>query len=253
MGADGMSERQHVSDAAWEALSYKFGLQKRDVANDHYRNGGVVVITVAEHDELLADRDTYRDALGLRAEEFDALRAEVERLRGERAKDQKFIKAFGYLTTLHPTMEIDMDDAIGMASKVVEYVRQRLRKGVMPDDSVRPAGLDAVAGAASAKTRTEMDAVGVDGGKATVAREYLDYSGGGRVSVPVGSIISSPKVQQQVKVVERLRKGRDDGADRKRERLENPGVDIARGGVSARGVGLLVGADFQLDHRLGTK
>ena len=105
-------ERQHVSDAAYVAYTrtWHTTVAQADMETT-CRLDGTVLLTIAEHDELLA------------------LRAEVERLRNERAKDGKFIEAFGYVTTLHPTMEIDIADPMGMARKIVDFVNERLRKG----------------------------------------------------------------------------------------------------------------------------
>ena len=71
------------------------------------------------------------------ADEIERLRKENEELKHPRcdgdhaAEIDRLLQAIGMLTTLHPTMEIDILDPIGMAEQVVAHVTaeiERLRR-----------------------------------------------------------------------------------------------------------------------------
>lgn len=65
---------------------------------------------------------------GYSASYGDVLRA-VEREVTLREQAEQLGQAVGLLTTLHPTMEMDTADPVGMAQRVVQYVNEQLRKG----------------------------------------------------------------------------------------------------------------------------
>ena len=74
-----------------------------------------------KQDVILSERNHAYDQLGWSREcsiyEFmpkDKTQKELEEI----------TQAFGLLTTLHPTMEIDTSDYMGMAKKIVEYVQE---------------------------------------------------------------------------------------------------------------------------------
>ena len=65
-------------------------------------------------EEVRRERDGCRAALHEAA-------AEIERLRGEATQLRQ---AVGVLTTLHPTMEIDVNNPVQMALEIVSYVTE---------------------------------------------------------------------------------------------------------------------------------
>lgn len=88
------AQRQHMSDAAWESMAITFDYEgdniRRDYVEGDYARAGIVLLTVAEHDELLQRSRDRREQDCVVADlcaqvreaeaERDALRAEVERL-----------------------------------------------------------------------------------------------------------------------------------------------------------------------------
>lgn len=133
MSHPGAQGRQHVSDAAWEAWQKAGNAHQRwrDTCELLHKAAGTVQLTVAEHDALLAnDRLVleWGDKYAELSAERDALRAEVERSGKEYKQAAKFIEAMGLVSTIHPTMQIDVLDPMGMARQIVDYV-ERLRKG----------------------------------------------------------------------------------------------------------------------------
>ncbi|HRR41756.1 MAG TPA: hypothetical protein P5244_11040, partial [Syntrophales bacterium] len=54
-----------------------------------------------------------------RAESYDELRAEIDRLKAE---NEKYHQAIGLATTALPSMQIDPNDPVGMMHKVVAQI-----------------------------------------------------------------------------------------------------------------------------------
>lgn len=83
------AQRQHISDAAWQARLKVFPhlnnyVGRHEFENDHVI-AGTVLLTVAEHDELLAAEDRLANSVY----EDHALRCEIDALRAELAAAQR--------------------------------------------------------------------------------------------------------------------------------------------------------------------
>lgn len=90
--------------------------------------------------QLKEDRDNFEAMMLLYQKERDAALAELEArdktiqlwinaTRKREAEAKALREALGLLTTLHPTMEIDPDDPLGMAQQIVSHVRAALATG----------------------------------------------------------------------------------------------------------------------------
>lgn len=161
------TERKHISDAAWQAtMASKYAARHAHLRDAHEAANaeiGIVLLTVAEHDELL--QAVWRldgDKLMLESER-DSLQAEVERL------EQRFRRITFTTNDDGDLVLISEQDEDGQILRVMWERNERLRKGVMPnavtvrsDENLHArTGADlcsdhAVAGAASAKTREHV-------------------------------------------------------------------------------------------------
>lgn len=177
-------QRQHVSDAAWEAYAKDgHSLYERNRLDDWNAKRGLVLLTVAEHDELLlragecdgADA-LYRAEKAMHADtenERDALRAEVERWRQQA----------DYFRDCYSAARKEVLDGM------IEI--ERLRKGVMPNETGSSPGtarVNAVAGVASAKTREQVESL----------REQLKGSPPAGPQWPFGGLLRTPALDPRL-------------------------------------------------------
>lgn len=179
---------RYVSDAAWEAFkAVGDDDEDREAVEDDCAEMGIVMLTVAEHDELLT-RGAYDEASvrGIEAER-DALRAEVERLRA----------------MVSEMCRMDFE-------RFCEI--ERLRKGVMLNETgpaPSSAREHAVAGDASAKTREHPNLYIDPEVRAKLTAEELEL------------------IYRRFDEFERLRKGRDDGQMAQEMASDNRGASVA--------------------------
>lgn len=179
----GQQGRRHVSDQAWEAFTASMPHMHHDrtLFEKTRRNEGTVLLTVAEVEAMEAECEQLRVQLagcgvaamcntresmtrhavqpgdyGYSASYGDVVRA-VEREVTLREELERMTQAVGLLTTLHPTMEIDVSDPIGMAHKIIEYVNELLR-GVQDADSNGAADSGEAAQAETPVATTAQDA-----------------------------------------------------------------------------------------------
>jgi|JI10StandDraft_1071094.scaffolds.fasta_scaffold71748_2 hypothetical protein len=170
------TERKHVSDAAWQAFIRANGQGiYREEVELFRRNEGTVLLTVAEHDEIISDLIARQRRKVELAAERDSLRAEVEQLRVQlagcgvaamgntRAAIAKAIKPgeYGWSASYGDVLR-----AVGREIALRED-NERLRKGVMPnadqeERTLRLESTNAVAGDASAKTRALLTVAQAD-------------------------------------------------------------------------------------------
>jgi hypothetical protein len=124
------AERKHVSDAAWKRMRARFGLSIRDTVEAAHRNASVVVLSVEEHDRLLAAHEAngqYADtASKANADRYHAqgqiehLDRENARLRRELAYAQERLRGITFHTNdAGELIRIDERDRDGNVRRVM--------------------------------------------------------------------------------------------------------------------------------------